>query len=111
MLSVDEAVKMQGEEFLYIFKDRKDTINAYVKKFDPKKGFSCWSFGLITDKGYKFDPKNKDEAAEGAFCVIGIDLEDEPEKLYLALEILEEIKLTGKRQSKPRHGSFFGCPL
>ena len=112
MLSIEDAIAMQGTEFQMEFGDG-DTISAYVKKFDAKKGLSCWSFGMVTDNGFKFNPKNEDEEAEGAVCVIGADFLEDPDNKEWALEVLEEILLTGKwvEPSIDTSGSFAGCPL
>ena len=68
MITIEEAVTMQGVEFDFSFPDG-DGIRAYIKKFDPKKGLSCWSFGLITDQGYVITPKNAEEKAEESSCM------------------------------------------
>lgn len=96
MITIEEAIAMRGTEFEFEFNDGS-TIQGYVKEFDPKKALSCWSFGLVTSTGFEFEPKNKDEEAEGAICIIGFDLKEEPEKLKKALKILDEIKRTGRR--------------
>lgn len=43
MITIEEAIAMQGEGFTYVFSNG-DTMKGYVKKFDPKVGLSCWSF-------------------------------------------------------------------
>lgn len=110
MLSTKEALAMQGTEFEYEFGDG-DTIRCYVKKFDPNKGLSCWSLGLATKRGFVFEPETKDEEAEEAVCIIGIDFVEYYERLNLAYEILNEIKHTGRRIRVARPGVFAGCPL
>jgi hypothetical protein len=51
MISTEEAIKMQGVEFTYIFEDG-DSIPAYVKKFDPETGkLTCYSLEAETEEG------------------------------------------------------------
>lgn len=113
MLSIKEALQMPGTPFIMVF-SAGDTMEAYVKKFDPKDGLSCWSLGLVTSDGYLFEPNGKDEEAEGAVCLIGVDVKGKPEDLEWALEALEEIKTTGRWQAPMASfydGEFQGCPL
>jgi len=110
MMEIKEAVKMQGTEFIYEFSDGI-TIKAFVKKFDPKMGFSCWSFDLITDQGIKIDPINKDEEDEQACCLIGCNFAKNPEDLECVLNVLTEIRDTGRCVSIPGYGFFTGCSL
>ena len=112
MITIEEGIAMQGEEFDFVFSDG-DVIRAYIKKFDPLIGLSCWSFGLITDKGYGFIPKNAEEKAEESSCMVGYDLKNSPEDLNACLMLIEEIKLTGKMITVPyvSIGVFDGCPL
>lgn len=110
-MKIKEAIAMQGTEFTYQFLDG-DTIQAYVRKFDPKVGLSCWSFGLVTERGFIFEPKDREEEREQACCIIGFNIIDEPEKKRAMMRVLEEIKTTGKRVRKHKaRGSFAGCPL
>lgn len=111
MLSIDDAIKMQGTDFIYTFKSG-DTMLAYIKKFDPKVGLSCWSYSLTTDKGLVFDPLNKDEESEGACCVIIYNFEEEGDTLERAMAVLDEITLTGSyTEHNIGDGTFSGCTL
>jgi hypothetical protein len=93
-MTPEEAKQMEGTEFTYVFEDG-DTIQAYVKKVDPEKFmFSCWSFGLVTDQGYKFIPSTMDEEHEGAKCVMMCKENDE-ERFF---KVLSEIKTLKKHQ-------------
>lgn len=106
-LTVEEAEKMQGTEFTYIF-ETGDTMPAYVKKFDKASGkLSCWSFSLVTDQGFVFKPINEDEKREGACCVVTGD------NLKMSLKKLTTIRDTGTYTFTPirkgRVGNFNGC--
>lgn len=87
-MTKEEAKKMEGTEFTYVFKDG-DTMPAYVKKVDLESGkMSCWSFSLVTDGGFVFTPSNADEAREGAACVtIGLNWEETLERLTAIRDI------------------------
>jgi len=110
IMTIEEAVAMQGTEFIYQFSDG-DTIQAYVKKFDPEKGMSCWSFGLETENGFKFKPRTTDEAAEVAICVIGFDFRDSRDSIEEALTWLTEIHHSNRLVTNSAGGTFAGCPL
>lgn len=107
---IENAIAMQGTPFTLEYLDG-DTIACYVKKFDPKKGLSCWSLELVTAIGYEFFPEGEDEIAEQAVCMVGVDLENSPHLLGAALKMLKEIARTGKLVSLPAIGVFGGCPL
>jgi len=110
-MDIEEAKKMEGAEFTYKFEDG-DTIRAYVKKFDPDKGLSCWSFSLKTDGGQIIETLNEDEEKEGACCLIGFDFTVYDEDLPRALDLLEEVKNTGRVTAPTEMGLLFiGCPL
>ena len=112
MITIEEAVKMQGTEFIYEFVNG-NTIEAFVKKFDPKRGFSCWSFDLITDQGIEMDPLNKEEDEESACCLIVCDFAKNPEDLEYALKALTEIRDTGRYVAFATGAAGFwsGCSL
>jgi len=105
-MTSEEIMSFQGHEFTYFFED-EDTMPAYIKKIDLKKNqMSCWSFSLVTDNGTAFLPSNENEETEGACCLC---FEDSLAKI---IEIITEIKTTGKRLYKQRGlGSFAGCPF
>jgi hypothetical protein len=110
-MDIEEAKKMEGTEFTYEFEDG-DTIRAYVKKFDPDRGLSCWSFSLETDGGQIIEILNEDEDKEGACCLIGFDFTVYAEDLPAALDLLEGVKNTGRFTASGEKGLFFtGCPL
>jgi hypothetical protein len=110
-MDIKEAKSMEGTEFTYEF-ETGDTIKAYVKKFDPEKGLSCWALSFVTDEGHTFAPLNEDEEKEGAFCVVGFDFILRPEEIDEALGRLEEIKTTGRLvRPKEVFSKFLGCPL
>jgi len=89
MITVEEAKKMLGVEFTYIFEDG-DTIPAYVKAFDPEIGLSCMSLGLETAFRAVFSPDNGED---DSICLIGINFTKH--SIEDALEMLDEIA-TGK---------------
>jgi len=53
-MNIQEAKAMEGTEFTFIFEDG-DTIQAYVKKFDPEIGMSCYTLETETVMGYQPD--------------------------------------------------------
>jgi len=104
-----EALAMQGTEFIYIFEDG-DTMPAYVKKVDLEKMLiSCWSFSLTTDQGYVFWPKDRNEEIEGACCLCA------PKTWERINDLLTQIKETGRADTSilSTYGNitFSGCPL
>jgi hypothetical protein len=104
MLTINEAIKMQGVEFTYFFEDG-DSIPAYVKKFDPESGkLTCYSLEPKTKRGWTPRP-NKDTLPDGSFCVCGI------RNLERSLKILSEIAKTGEQRPEPSKGLnlFVGC--
>jgi len=109
-LTVEEAIKMQGTEFIYEFLNG-DTMPAYIKKFDPKVGLSCWSFGFVTKQGHKFEPISAEEKAEGAVCLIGVNCKGDDLALNRALKYLSEIQRYGSYIKERHTYNFQGCPL
>ena len=105
-MTPEEMKAMEGTEHTYIFEDG-DTIPAYVKRFDIETGeLSCWSFSLITDRGVKIRPLNKDEYKEGA-CCLQIRKNHDASSL-----LLEEIRDTGKslyKKTENANSGFPGC--
>lgn len=87
MLTIEEAKKMEGTEFIYQFEDG-DTIRAFVKKFDAEKGLTCMSLETKTERGY-IPPFGQEE--DGTFCVIGYKFSG-PRGNEPALEALEIIR-------------------
>jgi len=99
-VTVKEAKAMLGTEFDYRF-SCGDTIRAFVKAFDPKVGFSCFTIEGTTKNGYELHEEN----AEGE-CVIGIKIKNKDD-LNEALDRLTEIRddgVTGPPQ--PQDGIF-----
>ena len=92
MLTIEEAMKMVGTEFTYIYSSG-ESIRAYVKAFDPNIGLTCETLETVTIQGYegKFSKPNPD----GTWCVVGFNFKREPESIELALRDLEEIAKTG----------------
>lgn len=113
-MTEQEALAMRGTEFTFVFSDG-DTMRAYVKQVDFKRGLSCWSFSNSTDRDkYKFPFSTEEEVKEQAVCLIGVDITKNTERhnLQSMLDVLEEIRDTGRRQSTYNLlGSFTGCPL
>lgn len=91
MLTVEEAIKMRGTEFIYVFEDG-DVIGAYVKEFTPEVGLSCHALSDITNKGYTFPESAKDD--NGEVCLMGYNIEKNS-ILEEILIVLEGIKNTG----------------
>jgi len=101
-MEIEEAKKMEGTEFTYIFEDG-DTIQAYVKKFDQKVGLTCLSLTTQTKDGWKPNDKEFIEA-DGTFCVIGA------RSIPKCMAILEGIKEKGYHtQENNGLGNFLGC--
>jgi len=108
-MTPQEALTMQGTEFIYVFEDG-DTMPAYVKKVDLERMImSCWSFSLITGQGYGFDPMDEDEEIEQACC---LSIPHGWEKIH---DYLIQIKETGKfiqsAKKSRSYGYFPGCSL
>jgi hypothetical protein len=103
MLTIEEAKKMIGTEFDYIFEDG-DSIRAYVKKFDPEIGLTCMSLDIVTEKGWK----NPNSEKDGTMCVIAFNFR-RGHKLLIALYKLEEIRNTGKYVCVPQDGFGVSC--
>ncbi len=89
MLTVEEAIKMQGVEFTYVFEDG-DEIQAYVKKFDPEIGLTCMSLEAETRDGWEEQNENRKEE-DGTFCVVSIKI-DNYYDLTKALHFLTKIR-------------------
>ena len=51
-MKVEEARKMEGTEYIYYYSDG-DSIPAYVKKFDPKVGLTCYTLEAKTKRGWR----------------------------------------------------------
>jgi hypothetical protein len=99
-IAIEEAKKMVGTEFEYIFTDG-DSIRAYVKKFDPEIGLTCLSLDTVTENGWK-DPNPEED---GTMCVIAFDFKNPHHEFSEALSKLEEIRDTGKYLAIPGYGS------
>lgn len=108
-MTPEEAKKMEGVEFTYVFEDG-DTIQAYVKKFDPEVGLTCLSLDTKTRLGWK--PNNKRVLeADGTFCVLGVDANN-GDGVERALRILKGIKEKGHHNAvvnRNPFASFSGC--
>ena len=104
-MNIEEAKKMEGTEFTYIYED-SDTIPAYVKKFDPEIGLTCFTLATETAQGWK--PADKIEE-DGTWCVIGVNVATHGIKR--AFSWLEEIRDTGCAISEGVNGfgDFLGC--
>ena len=109
-MTIEEAKAMSGTEYTHVF-DSGDTVQAYVKIFDPARGLSCWSLSNTTDRGHVLEYKSKEESKEEAVCLTGIDLVRDPERINQALTALKEIRDTGKRVIHSKGGIFTGCPI
>lgn len=91
-MDIEEAKKMVGTEFIYLYIDG-DSILAYVKKFDPEIGLTCMTLETKTRR----DGRKPDEAQlekDDTWCVIAHNFKIDPGSLEEALENLEEIKST-----------------
>lgn len=108
-MTPEEIMSFQGVEFTYVFEDG-DTMPAYIKKIDLNRNImSCWSFSLVTDQGYEFDPLNDEEKLEGACCLAS------PYTLKNIITILTLIKMNKLfkvKETFPKQVGFFsGCKL
>jgi len=104
-MTSEEIMSFQGHEFTYVFEDN-DTMSAYVKKIDLEKELlSFWSFSLVTDSGYEFEPLDDEEKIEGA-CCLGYS-----NTLDKIIEFITEIKTIRKHLSKQTGIYFDGCPF
>lgn len=104
MLTINEAIKMQGVEFTYFFEDG-DSISAYIKKFDPESGrLTCYSLEPKTKDGWTPKP-DEDTLPDGSFCVYS------RRNLEGVLEFLSIIAKTGEHRVNPNNGlyPFEGC--
>ena len=101
MLTVEEAMKMVGTEFDYIYEDG-DTVRSYVKKFDPEIGLTCLTLETESLRGWKGLNKEPD----GTWCIMAHDFKFH--SLKGALRDLSEISKTGRFsvfEKENRHGS------
>lgn len=109
-MTPEEIMSYQGHEFTYVF-IKGDTMPAYIKKIDLEKELmTYWSFSLVTDDGYEFDPLDEVEEAEGA-CCLGYE-----DNLPGIIDIITEIKTTGRLTNKYNQADYIfsefeGCIL
>lgn len=95
-MTIEEAKKMLGTEFTHIFEEG-DSIQGYVKAFDPEIGFTCYSLGFITKEGYDMEPDATEEEEEGGgVCLVGYNFKKNPGDISEALSDLYDIKMTGE---------------
>jgi len=106
MLTIEEAKAMEGTEFTYIDPDG-DTIQAYVKKFDPEVGLTCYSLSDKTDRD-GWSPIVPVES-DGTFCCIAMDFKNTP--IEQALFDLCEIRDTGSFNLGTRRNPGLGHPV
>lgn len=107
-MTIEEAKKMVGTEFIYKYSSAEDTVRAYIKKFDPIVGLTAITLDTKTEiGGWKpTDPFIMEE--DGTWCVIGVDIA--VHGLQCALDYLSEIKATGMYVTKRSNGGvFLGC--
>jgi len=89
-MTPEEAKKMEGTEFDFVYEDG-DSIRAFVKKFDPEIGLTCMTLSTKSNRdGYY--PDNREE--DGTWCVIGSDFRYH--SLSNAFAKLDMIQKTGK---------------
>ena len=105
MMTIEEAKKMEGTEFIFVYEDG-DEIKAYVKKFDPKIGLTCMSLETESRDGWKGNPETQHED-DGTFCVIGHDFKNG--SLNRALFTLDKIKSTGRFKPYISRGGGVQC--
>lgn len=105
-LSIDEAKKMIGTEFTYVYEDG-DTILAYVKAFDPEIGLTCYTLETETAEGWVSD--NVEIDPDGTWCVMGYRVG--VHELSDMLTELAHIKNFGRSipLSARAYGVFNGC--
>jgi hypothetical protein len=105
-MTPEEAKAMVGTEFTYGYSDG-DTIQAYVKKFDPEIGLTCISLETESKDGWTGAPGTHHEA-DGTFCVIGLNFKQQGtnHSVEAALLILETIR--DKGYFSFNSGSLFG---
>lgn len=105
MMTIEEAKKMVGTEFTYIYSDG-DSVRAYVKAFDPEIGLTCVTLDTVTARGSApasaDDPNNDGWAAhlekDGTWCGLAADFKKAKniKKLQgIVLKILEGIARHG----------------
>jgi len=72
-LTIVEAMGMEGTEFDYEFEDG-DTIRAYIKKFSPLVGCTCFTLEPETKSGW--EPSDEDTTFEqdGTYCIYGAEV-------------------------------------
>lgn len=95
-MTIEEAKKMQGTEFLYVFPWDGDSVPAFVKKFDEKVGLTCMSLRDVTAYGHKLEPLE----ADGTCCLIAYNFRDPDNQSFGqisdALEALRMIRDNGQ---------------
>ena len=94
---------MVGTEFTYVYPNG-DSIQAYVKKFDPEIGLTCMSLETESAWGHKC-AKTEDD---GTWCVIGMSFKRGPFVLKRALAYLDQIAKTGGYMPS---GTLRGCGI
>lgn len=101
-MTIEEAKKMVGTEFTFVYED-DDTIQAYVKKFDPAIGLTAVSLTTKTDRdGWSPSTGSPGVEKDGTFCVIGIDVKYH--NIEDALIRLTTIRDTGKWAAESNAG-------
>jgi len=91
-MTPEEAKKMEGTEFIYVYEDG-DTIQAFVKKYDPKIGLTCLTLETESRMGHR----GQKQEADGTWCVVALDFMKEGRKAKKkALRWLEKIRDTGQ---------------
>jgi len=94
-ITVEEALKMRGTEFIYVVGKSNDCVRCYVREFTVEKGLSCFALELVS--GYRCqDLSHFQDEEDDTFCVIGL----RPADLDEALDVLTEIRDTGEFQYK-----------
>jgi hypothetical protein len=102
-VTVEEAKGMLGEEFTYTYEDG-DTIRAYIKAFDEKIGWTCYSLESETKDGWS--PRADEVEKDGTHCVVAFNFKSHT--LEEALEKLTQIRDTGIYEKCP---DAFGDPV
>lgn len=103
-VSVEEAKKMVGTEFTYVYEDG-DEIKAYIKAFDPEIGLTCYTLETETRDGW-YD-LGADE--DGTWCVIGCDFDCDQHIIDAYEQYLPSIKDSGKCFADDAPWPFNGC--
>lgn len=90
-LTIEEAQKMEGTEFTYVF-DTEDSVQAFVKKIDLDKNprLTCVSLDTQSKAGWKPYKGHSSLEEDGTFCVLSSITKEH------ILDILHTIKISGK---------------